>query len=171
MTEVLNVSESSKICTIIFPWGKYSYIRLLIGIAGSPDIFQVKMSEQMGAMEFVYAYIDDLLCFMRVRMDNRLQIFDRNQQSDKVSVPENIMVFHFKKCFLCVLYGPSTKKNFALSKAVFYHIWKTKHHIKILKRGVNGAWGLIEVRIWSSWFVQIGWKSKHLFATPRTLNL
>jgi hypothetical protein len=29
----------SKICTIIFPWGKYSYKRLPMGIAGSPDIF------------------------------------------------------------------------------------------------------------------------------------
>jgi hypothetical protein len=29
---------ASKICTIIFPWGKYSYKRLLLGIAGYPDI-------------------------------------------------------------------------------------------------------------------------------------
>ena len=32
--------DASKICTIIFPWGKYSYKRLPMGIAGSPDIFQ-----------------------------------------------------------------------------------------------------------------------------------
>jgi hypothetical protein len=32
--------DASKICTIIFPWGKYSYKCLLIRIAGSPDIFQ-----------------------------------------------------------------------------------------------------------------------------------
>ena len=31
--------DASKICTIIFPWGKYSYQRLPMGIAGSPDIF------------------------------------------------------------------------------------------------------------------------------------
>ena len=30
--------DASKICTIIFPWGKYSYKRLPMGIAGSPDI-------------------------------------------------------------------------------------------------------------------------------------
>ena len=35
--------DASKICTIIFPWGKYSYLRLPMGIAGSPDIFQAKM--------------------------------------------------------------------------------------------------------------------------------
>jgi hypothetical protein len=39
--------DASKFCTIIFPWGKYSYKRLPIGIAGSPDIFRGKMSELM----------------------------------------------------------------------------------------------------------------------------
>ncbi len=34
--------DASKICTIIFPWGKYSYKRLPMGIAGSPNIFQEK---------------------------------------------------------------------------------------------------------------------------------
>ena len=31
---------SSKLCTTIFPWGKYAYKRLPMGIATSPDIFQ-----------------------------------------------------------------------------------------------------------------------------------
>jgi hypothetical protein len=35
--------DASKICTVIFPWGKYSYKRLPMNIAGSPDIFQEKM--------------------------------------------------------------------------------------------------------------------------------
>jgi hypothetical protein len=33
---------ASKMCTIIFPWGKYSYQRLSIGFAGLADIFQAK---------------------------------------------------------------------------------------------------------------------------------
>ena len=45
--------DSSKICTIIFPWGKYSYKRLPMGIAGSPDIFQAKMMELMESLEYV----------------------------------------------------------------------------------------------------------------------
>jgi hypothetical protein len=32
--------DAPKICTIIFPWGKYSYKRLPMGIAGSPDIYK-----------------------------------------------------------------------------------------------------------------------------------
>jgi hypothetical protein len=39
--------DASRICTIIYPWEKYSYKRLPMGIAGSPDIFQGKMSELM----------------------------------------------------------------------------------------------------------------------------
>ncbi len=45
--------NASKICTIIFPWGKYSYKRLPLGIAGSPDIFQSKMLELMESLEYV----------------------------------------------------------------------------------------------------------------------
>jgi hypothetical protein len=45
--------DASRICTIIFPQGKYSYKRLPMGIAGSPDIFQTKMLELMRALEFV----------------------------------------------------------------------------------------------------------------------
>jgi hypothetical protein len=43
---------ASKICTVIFPWGKYSYKRLPMGIAGSPDIFQEKMSDLMATLDF-----------------------------------------------------------------------------------------------------------------------
>jgi hypothetical protein len=44
--------DASKICTI-FPWGKYSYKRLPMGIAGSPNIFQEKRSYLMATLEFV----------------------------------------------------------------------------------------------------------------------
>ncbi len=44
--------DASNICTIIFPWGIYSYKRLPMGIAGSPDIFQEKMSD-LATLEFV----------------------------------------------------------------------------------------------------------------------
>ena len=36
--------DATKICTIVLPWGKYSYKRLPMGIAGLPDIFQEKIS-------------------------------------------------------------------------------------------------------------------------------
>jgi hypothetical protein len=65
--------DASRICTVIFPWGKYSYKRLPMGIAGSPDIFQSKMSELMEDLEYVQAYLDDLLCISRSSLEDHLK--------------------------------------------------------------------------------------------------
>jgi hypothetical protein len=62
--------DASKICTIIFPWGKYSYKRLPMGITGSPDIFQGKMSELMESLEYIRAYLDDLLCISKLSLED-----------------------------------------------------------------------------------------------------
>jgi hypothetical protein len=65
--------DASKICTIILPWGKYSYKRLPMGIAGTPDIFQGKMLELMESLEFVRAYLDDLLCISKLSLEDHLE--------------------------------------------------------------------------------------------------
>ena len=41
--------DASKMCTIILPWGKYSYLRLPMGVACSSDIFQAKMSHHFAS--------------------------------------------------------------------------------------------------------------------------
>ena len=64
---------TSKVCTIIFPWGKYLYLRLPMGIAGSPVIFQAKMSELMVALDYAHIYLDDLLCITWASLDDHLQ--------------------------------------------------------------------------------------------------
>ena len=53
--------DSKKLCTIVLPFGKYEYQRLPMGLCNSPDIFQEKMSTLMQDLEYVRAYIDDLL--------------------------------------------------------------------------------------------------------------
>jgi hypothetical protein len=65
--------DASKICTIIFPWGKYSYKRLPMGIAGSPDIFQGTMLELMESLEFVRGYIDNFLCISKLSLEDHLE--------------------------------------------------------------------------------------------------
>jgi hypothetical protein len=52
---------SSRLCTIVLPWGKYEYCRLPMGLSISPDVFQEKMSELMSGLDFARAYLDDLL--------------------------------------------------------------------------------------------------------------
>jgi hypothetical protein len=64
--------DASKICTIIFHWGKYSYKRLQMGIAGSPDIFQGKMLELMETLKYVRAYLDDLICISKLSLEDHL---------------------------------------------------------------------------------------------------
>ncbi len=65
--------SASRLCTVIFPWGKYSYKRLPMVIAGSPDIFQSKMSELMEDLEYVQAYLDNLLCISRSCLEDHLK--------------------------------------------------------------------------------------------------
>jgi hypothetical protein len=65
--------DASKICTIIFSWGKYSYKQLPMGIAGSPDIFQGMMSELMKSLEYVRAYLNDLLFISKLSLEDHLE--------------------------------------------------------------------------------------------------
>ena len=43
--------DASRICTINFPWGKYSYKCLPMDIAGPPDIFKEQILELMRTVE------------------------------------------------------------------------------------------------------------------------
>ena len=78
-------ADAQKLCTMILPWGKYSYMRLPMGIAGSPDIFQEKMSGLMESLEFVRTYLDDLLILTKSTFDDHLiklrQVLDRLKQA------------------------------------------------------------------------------------------
>ncbi len=44
-----------------------------MGIAGSPDIFQGKMLELMESLEFVRAYLDDLLWISKLSLEDHLE--------------------------------------------------------------------------------------------------
>jgi hypothetical protein len=64
---------ASEMCTIVFPWGKYSYKRLPMGFRGSADIFQAQIMDLMASLKFVQAYMDDLLIITRRTLDKHLQ--------------------------------------------------------------------------------------------------
>jgi hypothetical protein len=63
---------ASEMCTIIFPLGKYSYLRFLMGFAGSADIFQAEVGNLMASLKYVRAYIDDLLVITKGSLGDRL---------------------------------------------------------------------------------------------------
>jgi hypothetical protein len=44
-----------------------------MGIAGSPDIFQRKMTELIESLEYVRAYLDDLLCISKLSLEDNLE--------------------------------------------------------------------------------------------------
>jgi hypothetical protein len=75
--------DASNICIIIFSWEKYSYKQLPIGIAGSPDIFKKKISELMESLEYVRAYLDDLLWISKLSLEDHLDV-ERTQYDKKL---------------------------------------------------------------------------------------
>jgi hypothetical protein len=85
--------------TIIFPWGKYSYLRLPMGFAGSADIFQAEMMDLMESLEYVRAYNDDLLVITRGTLEDHLdklnEVLRRLCNARlKVNVPKSFVCTH-----------------------------------------------------------------------------
>ena len=62
---ILLTPNASRLCTVVVPWGKYEYLRLPMGLCNSADIFQEKAINLMGDLEFVHAYLDDILVISR----------------------------------------------------------------------------------------------------------
>jgi hypothetical protein len=49
--------ETHKLCTTMFPWGKYQYKRLPMGVKTSPDTFQRIMYELLGDIPNIQVYL------------------------------------------------------------------------------------------------------------------
>jgi hypothetical protein len=92
-------STAAKMCTIIFPWGKYSYQSLLMGFVGLADFFQAEMVNLMATLEYVRAYIDDLMVIARGSLDDHLdklkQVFIQLRNAGlKVNATKSIFYVH-----------------------------------------------------------------------------
>ena len=69
--------DSKKLCTLVFPFGKYEMQRLPMGLCNSPDIFQERMSELFDGLEFVRTYIDDILCLTKGTFEDHIEKLER----------------------------------------------------------------------------------------------
>ena len=89
---------SKSLCTIVTPWGKYEYQRLPMGLCNSPDIFQERMFELFSDLEYVRAYIDDLLVTSSSTFEEHLgkleEVFSR---LSKAGLKVNANKSHFAK--------------------------------------------------------------------------
>ena len=70
-------AKSKQMCTIVFPFGKYEYQRIPMGLCNSPDIFQEKMSELMEGLDYALTYLDDLLCITKGTFEDHLEKLER----------------------------------------------------------------------------------------------
>ncbi len=88
---------AAEICTIIFPWGKYSYQRLPMGFSRSADIFHAEMGNLMATLEYLRVYIDNLLVITKSSHDNHLhkleQVF--------IQLPDEGLKVNAAKLFFC----------------------------------------------------------------------
>jgi hypothetical protein len=102
--------------TIIFPWGKYSYQRLSMGYDGSADIFQAEMMKLMEALEYVRAYIDDLLVITRGTLEDHLEklreVLRRLRAGGlKVNAPKSFFCTHEIEYLGYLFMGPGFTQN------------------------------------------------------------
>ena len=63
---------SWELCTIELPWSKKDYQILPLGLCNSPDMFQAKMNKLFNGLEYVRAYIDDLLIISNGNFEDHL---------------------------------------------------------------------------------------------------
>ena len=69
--------ESQMFCTIVLPWSKYKYKKLPMGLCNSADISQEKMNELFTGLEYVRAYIDNLLVIIKGSFKDHLEKLDQ----------------------------------------------------------------------------------------------
>ena len=53
--------DTSNLCKIIIPWGKYHYKGYPMVVCNSPDIFLQKINKLFQGFQFIHAYKDDIL--------------------------------------------------------------------------------------------------------------
>ncbi|MGH7974471.1 MAG: reverse transcriptase domain-containing protein [bacterium] len=114
--------NAQDLCTIVTPWGNYRYLRLPLGLANSPDIFQDRMSYLMiGLLEFAKTYLDDILVMSKGSFEDHLQKLREV----------------FKRLSMANLKVNVTKSKFCQTEVEYLGFWITRDGIQPLPRKVD----------------------------------
>ena len=89
--------ESSRLCTIVLPWGKYEYLKVPMGLFNSLDIFQEKMNELFVGFDYVCAYINDLLIITKESFEENLKQLDKVLEKIETA---GLKINAIKSCFV-----------------------------------------------------------------------
>ncbi|CAJ1944719.1 unnamed protein product [Cylindrotheca closterium] len=95
--------ETSKLCTIILPWGKYIYQKLPMGAMSSAYIFQEAMNRLMEGLSHILTYLDDILCVTKGDFEDHLQRLELclqrlHKAGLKVNLPKSEFATQQFKC-------------------------------------------------------------------------
>ena len=120
--------ESKRLCTLVFPFGKFEMQQLPMGLCNSPDIFQEKMSELMEGLNFVRTYIDDLLVLTKGSFEDHLEKLERA----------------LARLRLAGLKVNAKKSFFAKSELEYLGYWITREGIKPLTDKVQAIMRIAE---------------------------
>ncbi len=120
--------DSRKLCTIILPFGKFEYQRLPQGLCNGPDVFQEKMMELFDDIDYVRAYIDDLL------------ILTKSNYQDHLDKLRNI----FQKLREAGLKVNVTKSYFARGELEYLGYWITRDGIKPMPKKIEAIQRIAE---------------------------
>lgn len=89
--------ESSKLCTIATPWGRYRYLRLPFGISAAPEIFLRFMYETLDGAAGVVNYFDDILIHGRT-----LNEHNKNLEAVLSKIAKSGLSLNLEKSKICV---------------------------------------------------------------------
>ena len=121
-------ADAKELCTIVLPFGKFEYQRTPMGLCNSPDIFQEKMNELFEGLDFVRAYIDDLLCLTTSTLDDHLEKLER-------------IFIRLRKAGLKV---NAKKSFFARSELEYLGYWITREGIQPVTKKVDALLRIAE---------------------------
>ncbi|GBM05201.1 Uncharacterized protein K02A2.6 [Araneus ventricosus] len=62
--------ESSKLCTIATPFGRYQFCRLPYGLTSSPEVYQKTIENIFNGINGILIYIDDILVYGKTQEEH-----------------------------------------------------------------------------------------------------